>query len=132
MQLCDISPLSGLYDLWSLSLSNNFIYDLSPLSALHNLTSLDLSGNAIQDFSLLMERPFTPRGNDYRFDLSYNQIQDIGSLPALEPGARLYLILSGNPIDPEHLPPEYQYQGRLEKIILEGTEAGTHVTFQFH
>ena len=51
--ITDISPLSELTELQSLSLHTNWISDISPLSGLTNLTRLIISENPIADINPL-------------------------------------------------------------------------------
>ena len=53
MSLTDLSFLSALTNLKSLSLSDNMIEDLTPLSEMTSLSSLYLSGNPVWDLSPL-------------------------------------------------------------------------------
>lgn len=47
----DISDLSKMYSLSSLSLAGNFISDISPLASLAGLTSLNLNGNQVENLT---------------------------------------------------------------------------------
>lgn len=71
----DLSPLSGLTKLTTLSIANSDISDISPLTNLVNLTDLNLSSNNINDVSSLSK--LTKLAS---LDLSHNQIDDISSL----------------------------------------------------
>lgn len=77
--ITDITPLSDLYNLRELDLSNNQIEDISPLSELTNLYGLGLRDNQISDI--------TPLSNltnlTWWLHLHGNQIEDISPLSNL-------------------------------------------------
>ena len=77
-RIFDISPLSSLTNLTTLSLSHNKISDISPLSSLTNLTTLDLLYNEISDIS-----PLSSLTNLTTLVLTYNEISDISPLSSL-------------------------------------------------
>lgn len=76
--ISDISVLSGLTNLKSLSLNGNHISDISALSGLTNLEWLDLSGNNISDISAL-----SGLTNLEWLALDGNNISDISALSGL-------------------------------------------------
>ena len=59
-QITDVSPLSGLTKLETLSLTKNEISDLSPLAGLTNLKELHLYGNPIPDDQKAMIKKSLP------------------------------------------------------------------------
>ncbi len=77
-QVSDLSPLSGLAALQLLSCGDNRISDLSPLSGLSALQSLSCSSNQISDLSLLSDLSALQS-----FDCSFNQISDLAPLSDL-------------------------------------------------
>ena len=76
--ISDLSPLSGLTNLRTLSLSGNSISDVSALSNLTNLTVLDLNDNSISNVS-----PLSGLTNLRTLLLSDNSISDVSALSAL-------------------------------------------------
>ncbi len=76
--ITDISPLSGLTKLTSLSLSHNAITDINPLSELTNLESLYLSANSITDIN-----PLSGLTNLTSLGLARNTVTDISPLITL-------------------------------------------------
>ena len=85
-QIADISPLSGLSNLQRLDIAVNQIADISPLSGLSNLWSLTLGGNQITDIS-----PLSGLSNLRWLDLGDNQITDISPLSGLSNLQNLWL-----------------------------------------
>ena len=77
-RITDISPLSTLYNLETLTLNQNKISDLSPLSGLTNLTELDVHHNYFTDVS-----PLSGLINLRRLALRENAISDISPLSGL-------------------------------------------------
>ncbi len=82
----DLSPLSGLTQLTSLSLGNSNISDISALSELKNMSWLDLYSNNISDISALAG--LTNLNTLY---LDSNNISDISALAGLTNLNTLYL-----------------------------------------
>ncbi len=88
----DLSALSGMKDLMSLSVFNGGQpLDLSPLAGLTNLQALTLRNNRITDVS-----PLSGLTHLIYLDLEGNQIADVSPLAGLTGLTRLFL--SGNPI----------------------------------
>lgn len=74
----DLNPLSGLTSLDTLSLQGANIADLSPISALTSLRSLTVEGTQVEDLS-----PLTPLTNlDYLY-LPDNQVSDLAPVAGL-------------------------------------------------
>ncbi|MCL1903824.1 MAG: leucine-rich repeat domain-containing protein [Oscillospiraceae bacterium] len=90
-QISDVSPLSELKDLTSLSLLDNQITDISPLSGLKNLEELDLHINQISDISALSGLTKLKI-----LSLNDNKITDISPLNELKKLEQL--VLYTNPI----------------------------------
>ena len=84
--ISNLSPLSNLTKLTSLSLSDNSISDISALSNLTNLTWLGLWENSISDISALSNLT-----NLTVLGLNRNSISDISALSNLTNLDRLYL-----------------------------------------
>ena len=84
--ISDISVLSGLTNLMELSLQSNAISDISALSGLTNLTSLSLDLNQIRDISAL-----SGLTNLTNLTLAGNEISDISALSGLTNLTLLYL-----------------------------------------
>jgi len=85
-QISDISLFSGMTNLTDLSLDFNQISDISPLSGMINFTSLSLDSNQISDISLL-----SGMTNLINLSLGYNQISDISPLLGMTNLTSLYL-----------------------------------------
>lgn len=85
-EILDISVLSELKKLESLSLGRSSISDINILSGLKNLTYLDLEYNQITDISALENLE-----NLTYINLAYNQITDISALSNLTNLDTLYL-----------------------------------------
>ena len=85
-QIQDISPLSGLVNLQTLSLSRNQISDLTPLAELTNLQWISLNENQISDIS-----PLAQLKSLSRLELRVNQISDISPLATLTNLNNLYM-----------------------------------------
>jgi hypothetical protein len=90
-KISDISYLSGLANLITVSLGSNQISDISSLSGLANLITVSLNSNQISDISSL-----SGLANLIHLRLYSNQISDISSLSGLT--NLTYLLLSGNQI----------------------------------
>ena len=90
-QIEDITPLSGLTELKSLTLSNNQIADISALAGLTALETLALYNNQITDISAL-----SGLSNLTSLDMEHNRITDITPLSELT--SLKSLELSSNPI----------------------------------
>ena len=70
----DLSGLSNIKSLTSVSLSNNEITDISPLSNLPNLTSLQLRNNPIKDFRPLSGIYSNLTSRDFTFNKIYGYV----------------------------------------------------------
>ena len=90
-EISDISPLSGLTSLTWLHLDYNLISDISPLSGLTSLTTLGLEGNLIGNISALSGLTSLES-----LGLILNQITDISPLSGLT--GLVQLELTGNQI----------------------------------
>ena len=90
-RISDISPLSGLVSLESVSLRNHQIVDITPLSELSELRRLDLGKNNVFDVAALAEL----RNLEILF-LDDNQINDITLLTSFS--ETVILSLENNPI----------------------------------
>ena len=75
--ISDLSPLSGLTALKTLTLSDDHLVDLSPLAGL-DLTSLDVSSNQVVDLS-----PLRNMSNLTRLILPFNHVTDLSSLDGI-------------------------------------------------
>ena len=83
--ISNLSPLSGLTNLWWISLSRNSISDISPLAGLTNLGILYLNDNSISDISPLVAN--TGLGSGDEVYLSNNPLSSTSintHIPALE------------------------------------------------
>lgn len=76
--ISDLTPLSGLTGLTSLTLSGNGITDLEPLSKLTNLTELNLVNNQIKQLD-----PLSGLVNLSLLRLGSNQIEDLSPLSGM-------------------------------------------------
>lgn len=70
----DISPISGLKGLYSLTAENCKISDLTPIKGM-KVTYAELSGNQIKDLS-----PFSGNKSLHRLDVSSNQVDSVKAL----------------------------------------------------
>ena len=77
-EISDVSPLASMTSLHVLSLGRNTISDVSPLAGLTGLANLDLQGNAISDVSSLAALTSLQA-----LHLSFNPISDISALAGL-------------------------------------------------
>ncbi|MFH1883847.1 MAG: leucine-rich repeat domain-containing protein, partial [Planctomycetota bacterium] len=91
-QISDITALSGLTNLESLSLQHNQISDISALSALTNLDYLYVPFNQISDISAVVGLT-----NLWYLNLRNNQISDISAVAGLT--NLWYLYLQANPLN---------------------------------
>ena len=83
--ISNLSPLSGLTNLWWISLSRNSISDISPLAGLTNLGILYLNDNSISDISPLVAN--TGLGSGDEVYLGNNPLSSTSintHIPALE------------------------------------------------
>lgn len=87
----DVSLLTGLTKLSSLSLTSNGISETEPFAAFTNLKRLDLSRNRIEDVS-----PFAKLVNLEYLDLEQNSLTDISPLTTFDPEKFDRLILDSN------------------------------------
>ena len=85
-EFSDLTPISKLVNIQSLTLSNNKIKDISPLAGLNHLQYLELSGNQVSNLSPLAE--ITTMNSLY---LANNQIKDVGPLAKMNKLWSLYL-----------------------------------------
>jgi internalin A len=83
----DLSPLSSLLELRTLSLTSHLISDLIPLANLTNLIDLDLSGQQISDLT-----PLSTLTSLRKFSLSNSQVTDLSPLAHLTQLTELNLI----------------------------------------
>ncbi|MCL2470522.1 MAG: leucine-rich repeat domain-containing protein [Propionibacteriaceae bacterium] len=90
-RITDLTPLTGLTTLSSLSLDANNIKNLTPLTGLTNLTLLDVGYNQITDLT-----PLATLTNLTTLSLNNNHITDLTPLTSLTNLTMLFL--SGNPI----------------------------------
>ncbi|HBC0573698.1 TPA: leucine-rich repeat domain-containing protein, partial [Listeria monocytogenes] len=79
-EISDLSPLAGLVKLSTLSFNNNQISDLSPLAGLADLARLEFNNNQISDLSPLAALP-RPKLSTLKFN--NNQISDLSPLAGL-------------------------------------------------
>ena len=85
--ISNLSPLSGLTNLWWIGLSLNSISDLSPLASLNNLAVLYLWGNNISDLS-----PLASLNNLAELYIWGNSISDrLAAFELDQPGRAMWL-----------------------------------------
>ena len=83
--ISNLSPLSGLTNLWWIGLSQNSISDISPLSGLTNLGILYLNDNSISDISPLVANTGLGSGDEvYLNDNPLSSTSLNTHIPALE------------------------------------------------
>lgn len=75
LRIADIRPLSGLTRLTDLSLDWNQITDISPLSGLTDLAKLYLAHNQISDLKPLVDNPGLGEGDTV--DVRENPLNDV-------------------------------------------------------
>ena len=111
-RITDLTPISGLNNLWSLALDEHSISDLSPVSKLTNLRTLYVTRNEVSDVSDL-----SSLSSLKTLFLSHNKITDIAPLADLKDLE--WLRLSANKISDI-----WPISGlsMLEQIHLEGNQ----------